>query len=64
MVEGPIDIYKNLPHFNVLAMCLPCGHRWIGTVIAKTSLFKLECPSCGAFDSFASFIPPDYSEEF
>ncbi len=70
----PIDILKNKAHFNVLAMCVAerfdgishtvCGHRWIGTVVANTSLFKLECPKCGEYDSFASFIPVDYLEEF
>lgn len=75
-MDKPIDIMKNKPHFNVLAMCVSeeyddvtfdtrvCGHRWIGTVVARTSLFKLECPKCGQQDSFASFIPGDYLEEF
>lgn len=77
MSNEPIDILKNQPHFNVLALCLEvercivtggtykmCGHRWIGTVVSKTSLFKLECPKCGAQNSFASFIPHDYLQEF
>lgn len=52
----------NEPHFNVWAMCLPCSHRWIGVVHFETSLFSLECPSCGAQESFASIIPRDYLE--
>ena len=52
----------NEPHFNVWAMCLPCSHRWIGVVHFSTSLFKLECPSCGAQESFASIIPGEYLE--
>lgn len=70
------DIFKNKPHFNVLAMCVStkfddvhfdtetCGYRWIGTVISGTSLFGLECPKCGRQNSFASFIPDDYLAEF
>ena len=59
-----VDITKNLPHFVVMAMCLPCKNRWIGTVVAKTSLFRLECPACGVQDSFASFVPCEYTDEF
>lgn len=51
----------NEPHFNVLALCLRCWHRWIGTVHFRTSLFHLECPRCKQDDSFASFIPDEYS---
>lgn len=72
-MSEPIDINQNKPHFNVLAVCFApkwahdpseelCLHRWIGTVMAQTSLFKLECPVCGAQNSFASFIPHDYLE--
>lgn len=59
------------PHFNVLALCLACGpenteykhhQRWIATVTARTSLFALECPRCGEQDSFAAFIPHEYTE--
>lgn len=51
-------------HFNVIIMCLPCSHRWVGMVECQTSLFRLECPDCGAQDSFASFIPDEYLEDF
>lgn len=53
------------PHYAVMAMCLQasCQHRWFATVLARTSLFKLECPKCGAQNSFASFLPQDYLEE-
>lgn len=49
-------------HFNVLAICLPCSHRWIGVVHFETPLFKLECPSCGAQESFASIVPKEFLE--
>lgn len=52
------------PHFNVLAMCLECCSQWIGTVDAEVSLFRLECYKCKECNSFASFIPPDYMEQF
>lgn len=69
------DINKNKNHYSVLAMCVNqkfegkllvdlCGYRWIGTVVAGTSLFKLQCPRCGEQDSFASFLPDEYMEEF
>lgn len=73
-VKNVEDINKNKPHFNVMAICLArsyddvelnteiCGHRWIGTVIAETSLFSLECPACGSQNSFVSFLPQDYLE--
>lgn len=57
------DIFKNEPQFGVIAMCMACKHKWIGLVMAKTSLFKLECPACKEQDSFASFIPPEYAAE-
>ena len=52
------------PYFNVLAMCLSCKNKWIGTVEARVSLFKLQCPACKATDSFASFIPEEYGAQF
>lgn len=52
------------PYFNVLAMCLPCSHRWITTVERKISLFKLLCPECQATDSFATFIPDEFIDSF
>ncbi len=52
------------PWFNVLAVCFGCLNRWIGTVEAKVALHRLECPTCGAFDSFASILPHDYLEAF
>lgn len=64
MTTEVVDITKNLPHFVVMAMCLPCKKRWIGTVVARTSLFSLECPACGAQESFASFMPVEYTDEF
>lgn len=46
--------------WNVFALCLACGTKWIGTVPNNVSLFKLECPHCGNFNSFATFVPDDY----
>lgn len=64
------DINKNKPHFNAYAICLhlirdgysftPCFNKWIATFPEGTNLLKLECPKCGAQDSFASFIPTEY----
>lgn len=51
-------------YFNVIALCLVCTGKWIGTVKATASLFQLECPHCKEFDSFASFIPDEYLEQF
>ena len=51
------------PHCNVFALCLACWNRWIGTVVVRTSFFKLECPACKERESFASFIPDEYLEE-
>lgn len=48
--------------YTVMVLCLTCDHRWIGGVPIETSLFKLECPQCGAQNSFASFVPEDYQE--
>lgn len=50
------------PWFTIIAMCVECKFRWIGSVEASTSLFKLECPNCHMQDSFASFIPQEYSD--
>jgi hypothetical protein len=55
-----IDITQNEPHFNVLAVCLNCLNKWIGTVHYKIGLFTLECPKCGEQDSFASVLPHEY----
>lgn len=52
------------PHFNVFAMCVPCGARWVATVHYKTPLLMLECPACGAQESFPCFIPDSYSALF
>lgn len=45
---------------TVLVLCVVCRYKWVGNVLTRTSLFKLECPRCGEFNSFASFIPPEY----
>jgi len=75
-MDNVTDVFKNKPHFNVIAMCVAkkyddvlfdtetCGHRWIGTVISGTSLFALECPRCCGQNSFASFLPDEYLAEF
>lgn len=56
------EITKNLPHKNYAALCLnpvwkgihflPCNKKWIATVPEGASLFALECPECGAQNSF------------
>lgn len=55
-----IDFRRSEPRFAVMCLCLTCMHRWVGSVLVGTNLFKLECPHCGAFDSFASFMPSEY----
>lgn len=62
--------------FAALAMCMnveyddiefdtsTCGYRWVAGVPKDTSLFKLECPRCGAQNSFASVLPSEYLSEF
>lgn len=55
---------KDAPHFSIIAFCLMCDRRWIGSVPARTSLFTLECPECGSTKSFASFLPDAYMENF
>jgi hypothetical protein len=72
-----LDINRNKPHYNVMAICMApktiqfhencknlCYHRWIGTVMKNTNLFELECPKCRHQNSFASFLPDEYLEEF
>ena len=71
-----LDDYRKDNLFAVLALCLeasenesmdylePCFHRWVAGVPKKTSLFKLECPSCGAQNSFASILPSEYLDVF
>lgn len=54
------DIGSDEPHFVVQALCVPCTHRWIGVAHHEANLFKLECPSCGAKESFTSILPHDY----
>ena len=49
------------PWFNVLALCLTCHTRWVGTVHFQTPLFALGCPGCNAQNSFVSFIPNEYT---
>jgi len=58
------DITSRLPRYTVAAVCVRCFHRWIGSVLARTSLFGLECPECHMQESFASFLPEGYMEEF
>jgi len=55
-----LDDYKK--QFALVAICLDCHHKWICSVIAHTSLLKLECPKCYKNNSFASFLPRDYLE--
>lgn len=47
----------------VASAFLPCHKRWFAIVEPGTTLLKLECPECGAQNSFASVMPTDYSAE-
>lgn len=73
MSEATIeDINKNKPHFVMMAVCLnpiwkanfliPCHNRWVAVVPARTNTLQLECPACHGQDSFATIIPPSFSE--
>lgn len=53
---------RDKPHFVVMALCCSCLYRWIGTVVAQVSLFKLECPVCGDQNSFGSIVTKEYAE--
>jgi len=62
-MSNVVDLSKHrmpVEKFVILALCISCRHRWIGTVESSTSLFKLQCPKCDEQNSFASFIPPEY----
>lgn len=60
-----LDEYRPKEYlFCALAMCMACLHRWVAGVPAETSLFKLECPTCGEQDSFASVLPSEYLHKF
>lgn len=60
-----VQIEDHKPYIVAKALCLamiwrgtpqylvPCFKQWIATCPADTRLTKLECPACGAQDSFA-----------
>ena len=48
-------------YYFCLAMCVSCTHRWFASVTNEVSLFRLECPRCGAQNSFAIPLPEYYS---
>lgn len=58
-----INLDDHRPHIVAKALCLnmvwradflvPCFKQWIATCPAETPLTKLECPECGAQNSFA-----------
>lgn len=60
-VSEVIDINENKPHIVAKALCLgdrgaefvPCFQQWIATCTENTNLTRLECPRCGAQNSFA-----------
>jgi hypothetical protein len=58
-----INLDDRRPYISWFALCLECKHRWIASVLIKTSIFKLECPECGAQNSFASVIPENLIQE-
>jgi hypothetical protein len=45
-----------------IALCLACHARWVALCPARLNLFALECPKCRAVDSFASPIPPGFTD--
>ena len=48
---------------TVFALCVKCMTRWCAHVEIGAALFRLECPTCGAHDSFPSFISSEYLEK-
>lgn len=67
-MDTPIDLEQarldRQPHFNWFALCLPCQRTWIATAAVSTSVFGLECPTCGQQKSFASAIPDGFLDQF
>jgi hypothetical protein len=57
-----LDDHRQDLRYTVMAMCLACKHKWIGSALIETSLFYLECPQCSVQDSFATFIPQEYCD--
>lgn len=51
-------------HMTAFALCLDCKVRWFAVVHDVRSWFQLECPQCGAHNSFAAPLPAALSEHF
>jgi hypothetical protein len=55
-----------VPHFNVFALCVDCGHRWIDCIHYQDDVFSLQCPLCGRSKSFGTIVPQEFeaAQEF
>lgn len=72
-MENIANIDDHRPHIVAKALCLnmvcggfhpmPCLTQWIATCPAETPLTKLECPECGAQNSFAVEIGQRIAEK-
>jgi hypothetical protein len=59
-----LDDHRKPPETHtVFSLCCKCMARWAAHVEIGCALFKLECPNCGAHDSFPSFISAEYLEK-
>lgn len=52
----------NGSRYVVFVLCVVCRFKWTAAFTAEVSLFKMECPRCGEFNSFPSFVPEWYLE--
>lgn len=56
-IPPPQVVAQGMP-VVALAMCIPCKYRWIASFdFETTNIIQLECPRCGAQDSFVSILP-------
>lgn len=67
-VESLIEFrerHKRGEFINVVSvLCLACLNRWVAGLEFRESVFDLECTECKTKDSFASFLPENYLEQF
>ena len=59
-MDNIVDLDSRKPHWNGLALCLDCLHKWVATFPVGAPLFHFECPRCGEQNSFVSLIPAEY----
>lgn len=62
MTDNVESIDRKKPHVAVLALCLPCKHKWLAVAPVKTHFFLMQCPRCKERDSWVTFIPSWYMD--